>query len=202
MADRSQFRLLAERRFGPFFATQFLGAFNDNVFKNALVASIVFGATASGKDSATLVNVAAGLFILPFFLCSASAGVIADAIDEKALAAVVAIDAVPREKMIADIAPRTVELFSTELKKSKTVFWNGPLGVEEIPQFANGTEAIAGLLSKLKAKTIVGGGSTSEVISKLGLADKMTFVSTGGGASLEFLGGDELPGVAALKDKI
>jgi phosphoglycerate kinase len=127
--------------------------------------------------------------------------VVASAIDEKAKAVVVSIDAVPVDKMIADIGPKTTELFTKELKKSKMVFWNGPMGVEEIPQFAKGTETIAKLLPKLKAKTIMGGGSTGEVIDKLGLADKVTFVSTGGGASLEFLGGDELPGVAALMDK-
>jgi phosphoglycerate kinase len=127
--------------------------------------------------------------------------VVASAIDEKAAAEVVAIDAVPADKMIADIGPKTTKFFEKELKKSKMVFWNGPMGVEEIPQFAKGTETIAKLLPKLKAKTIMGGGSTGEVIDKLGLADKVTFVSTGGGASLEFLGGDELPGVTALLDK-
>ncbi len=127
--------------------------------------------------------------------------VVADAIDEKAPGKIVAIDKVPKNKLIADIGPKTVEIFSQELEKSKMIFWNGPMGVEEIPQFAQGTEMIAKLLPKLKAKTILGGGSTGEVIDKLGLADKVTFVSTGGGASLEFLGGDDLPGVTALKDK-
>ena len=127
--------------------------------------------------------------------------VVADTIDEKAPGKIVSIDEVPKDKLIADIGPKTVELFSKELEKSKMVFWNGPMGVEEIPQFAQGTEMIARLLPKLKAKTILGGGSTGEVIDKLGLADKVTFVSTGGGASLEFLGGDELPGVTALMDK-
>ncbi len=127
--------------------------------------------------------------------------VVADAIDEKARAKTVTVSAVPADKMIADIGPETVKLFTAELQKSKTVFWNGPMGVEEIPQFAQGTETLAGLLPNLKAKTIVGGGSTGEVIDKLGLAEKVTFVSTGGGASLEFLGGDELPGVTALMDK-
>jgi phosphoglycerate kinase len=128
--------------------------------------------------------------------------VVTDVIDEKAPGKIVAIDKVPKDKLIADIGPKTVEMFSKELEKSKMVFWNGPMGVEEIPQFAQGTEMIAKLLPSLKAKTIMGGGSTGEVIDKLGLTDKVTFVSTGGGASLEFLGGDELPGVTALKDKM
>jgi 3-phosphoglycerate kinase len=127
--------------------------------------------------------------------------IIADEISEKAAGKVVSIDAIPRDKMIADIGPETVRLFRKELEKSRTVFWNGPMGVEEIPQFAKGTTTLAKLLPKLEAKTIVGGGSTAEVIENLGLADKVTFVSTGGGASLKFLGGEELPGVVALRDK-
>lgn len=128
--------------------------------------------------------------------------VVADKIDSSATGEVVPVDAIPPNKMIVDIGPRTIESFSKELGKSRTVFWNGPMGVEEIPQFAKGTHALAKLLPHLKAKTIVGGGSTAEVITALGLADKITFVSTGGGASLEFLGGEALPGVVALRDKI
>jgi phosphoglycerate kinase len=127
--------------------------------------------------------------------------IVADKIDSSAAGETVAVDAIPRDKMIVDIGPKTVSAFRKELEKSRTVFWNGPMGVAEIPQFAGGTTALAKLLPKLNAKTIVGGGSTAEVIDALGLAEKVTFVSTGGGASLEFLGGDELPGVAALLDK-
>jgi len=127
--------------------------------------------------------------------------VVADEIDSTAVGKVVSIDAIPPDKKIADIGPKTIENFRRELKKSRTVFWNGPVGVEEIPQFAKGTQALAKLLPELKATTVVGGGSTAEVIEALGLADKVTFVSTGGGASLEFLGGEELPGVVALRDK-
>jgi phosphoglycerate kinase len=127
--------------------------------------------------------------------------VVADGLNEKAEAATVAVDAVPPQKMIADIGPETVEKFRGALLGSRTVFWNGPVGVEEIPQFAAGTKALARLLPELKARTIVGGGSTAEVIDALGLTDKVTFVSTGGGASLEFLGGKELPGVTVLRDK-
>ena len=126
---------------------------------------------------------------------------VADAIDSKATGKVVSVDAIPLDKKIVDIGPKTVEAFRKELEKSRTVFWNGPMGVHEIPQFAAGTQALARLLPKLKAKTIVGGGSTAEVIDALGLSDKVTFVSTGGGASLEFLGGAELPGVVSLLDK-
>jgi phosphoglycerate kinase len=127
--------------------------------------------------------------------------IVTEEINDKAKAEVVSIDAIPEKKKIADIGPKTVEQFSKQLKTSKTVFWNGPVGVEEIPQFAGGTLALAKLLPKLKATTVVGGGSTAEVIESLGLADKVTFVSTGGGASLEFLGGEQLPGVTALSDK-
>ncbi len=126
---------------------------------------------------------------------------VASEIDNKAAGEVVDINAVPRDKKIVDIGPKTVEIFSKELEKSRTVFWNGPMGVNEIPQFAAGTQALAKLLPGLKARTILGGGSTAEVVDELGLSDKVTFVSTGGGASLEFLGGEKLPGVVSLLDK-
>jgi 3-phosphoglycerate kinase len=127
--------------------------------------------------------------------------VVTNEINAGSEAKIVSIDTVPADKKIADIGPRTVENFKNELKNSRTVFWNGPVGVAEIPQFAAGTQALARLLPELNAKTIVGGGSTAEVIAELGLTDKVTFVSTGGGASLKFLGGDKLPGVTALWDK-
>jgi phosphoglycerate kinase len=127
--------------------------------------------------------------------------VVAAELDSGSVSQVVAANAIPPKMKIADIGPKTVELFSQELKRSRTVFWNGPMGVHEVPQFAGGTQGLATLLAGLKATTVVGGGSTAEVIDAMGLADKITFVSTGGGASLEFLGGDELPGVAALWDK-
>jgi phosphoglycerate kinase len=127
--------------------------------------------------------------------------VVADELNSESTSEVVSIDAIPPAKKIADIGPKTVEIFSQELRRSRTVFWNGPMGVHEIAQFAGGTRALATLLSVLKATTVVGGGSTAEVIDAMGLAGKVTFVSTGGGASLEFLGGDALPGVVALRDK-
>jgi phosphoglycerate kinase len=126
---------------------------------------------------------------------------VAAEIESSATSKVVPVNAVPPDKKIVDIGPKTVELFRKELEKARTVFWNGPVGVAEIPQFAAGTEKLAKLLPTLKAKTIVGGGSTAEFIDTLGLSSKVTFVSTGGGASLEFLGGKQLPGVVSLLDK-
>jgi phosphoglycerate kinase len=127
--------------------------------------------------------------------------VIAPKPDRGAVEETVDIVKMPADKMILDIGPKTIKAFKKELERSKTIFWNGPMGVEEIPQFAKGTEEIARMLPGLKARTVLGGGSTAEVMDKLGLTAKVTFVSTGGGASLEFLGGQQLPGVAALLDK-
>jgi phosphoglycerate kinase len=127
--------------------------------------------------------------------------VVAAEIDSKAVGKVVLINAIPPDEKIVDIGPKTVDAFQKELEKSRTVFWNGPMGITEIKQFAVGTETLAELLSRLKAKIIVGGGSTAEVIDVLGLSAKITFVSTGGGASLEFLSGEQLPGVISLLDK-
>ncbi len=127
--------------------------------------------------------------------------VVTEELDSESEGEIVPVEAIPPGKKIADIGPKTIESFSRELKNSRTVFWNGPVGVEEITQFAVGTQALARLLPELNAKTIVGGGSTAEVIDGLGLADKVSFVSTGGGASLKFLGGEELPGVVVLMDK-
>ena len=108
---------------------------------------------------------------------------------------------IPDNSYIMDIGPHTVEKFSAELRKCRTIVWNGPLGVFEYPEFRQGTEAIAKLLADLKATTIIGGGSTAEAVEALGLTARMSHVSTGGGASLEFLEGKTLPGVAALQDK-
>ena len=114
---------------------------------------------------------------------------------------IVSVENISPKARIVDIGPQTIKIFTEELQKSKTVFWNGPMGVCEIPQFARGTLAMTGVLADLDVTTVVGGGSTAEIVTKSGLDNKMTFVSTGGGASLKFLAGEALPGVEALMDK-
>jgi len=126
--------------------------------------------------------------------------VVADELNDEAKVEVVPIEKIAREKRIVDMGPQTISHFSQELRNCQTIFWNGPVGIFEIPRFAQGTQEIARLLANLKATTVIGGGSTAEVVNEMGLADKMSFVSTGGGASLEFLSGEKLPGVEALQD--
>ena len=127
--------------------------------------------------------------------------VIADKVSAEAEFRVVPVEDIPPDWSIVDIGPQTITNFSSELRRCKTVFWNGPMGVYEIPKFAQGTQAMAKVLASLKATTVVGGGSTAEVVTEMRLTDKMTFVSTGGGASLRFLGGEKLPGIEALLER-
>lgn len=107
---------------------------------------------------------------------------------------------IPDGFMGLDIGPKSVELFKGVLKDAKTVVWNGPMGVFEMPNFAKGTNEIASLLADLDATTIIGGGDSVAAVNQAGLGDKMSHISTGGGASMEFLEGKELPGIAALTD--
>ena len=127
--------------------------------------------------------------------------VVADGLSSEAKVNTVSVENISPHLRIVDIGPRTIKNFSEELQRCKTVFWNGPMGIYEIPQFTKGTRAMAELLANLDATTVIGGGSTAEIVTRLGLASKMTFVSTGGGASLRFLAGKALPGVEALLNK-
>ena len=114
---------------------------------------------------------------------------------------VVASTEIPEGWQGLDIGPETRELYGQEIKNAKTVVWNGPMGVFEMPAFAEGTKAIAQYMSECEGTTIIGGGDSAAAVEQMGFADKMTHISTGGGASLEFLEGKVLPGVAALNDK-
>ena len=127
--------------------------------------------------------------------------VVAEEIKAGAPTRIVPTTDIPSGSHIVDIGPQSIELFCSELKKCRTIMWNGPMGIYEIPQFAQGTRSIASFLSTLNATTIIGGGSSAEVVQEMGLTDKMTHVSTGGGASLRFLEGVALPGVEILLDK-
>ncbi|HEX2989465.1 MAG TPA: phosphoglycerate kinase [Anaerolineales bacterium] len=127
--------------------------------------------------------------------------VIADKFDAEANTQVVDVDKIPAGWRMMDVGPKTIEMYKRELEGAKLIVWNGPVGVFEMPKFAEGTFALARLLAESGATTVIGGGDSASAVKKSGVAKQMTHVSTGGGASLEFLEGKELPGVAALMDK-
>ena len=127
--------------------------------------------------------------------------VCADAFSADAKPELVDTMKIPDGRMGMDIGPKTIQQFSDAVKDAGTVIWNGPMGVFEFPAFAEGTRAIAKALAATHAITIVGGGDSAAAVAQLGYADQMTHISTGGGASLEFLEGKELPGVACLLDQ-
>ena len=122
-------------------------------------------------------------------------------IDAEIAVDVVDADKIPAGKMGLDIGPKTAELYAEAAKTAKTVVWNGPMGVFENPVLAKGTIEVAKALAETDATTIIGGGDSAAAVNQLGFADKMSHISTGGGASLEFLEGKELPGVVAADDK-
>jgi len=122
-------------------------------------------------------------------------------IDAEIAVEVVDADKIPADKEGLDIGTKTAELFADAVKSAKTVVWNGPMGVFENPTLAKGTIAVAKALAETEATTIIGGGDSAAAVNQLGFADKMSHISTGGGASLEFLEGKELPGVTAADDK-
>lgn len=127
--------------------------------------------------------------------------VIADKFDAEANTQVVDVNAIPAGWRMLDVGPKTLELYKQTLAGAKLVVWNGPVGVFEMPKFAAGTFGLAKLLAESGATTVIGGGDSASAVKKAGVAKQMTHVSTGGGASLEFLEGKELPGVAALNNK-
>ncbi len=126
--------------------------------------------------------------------------VVADRLEAGARTRTVPVTEIPEGWIVADIGSKTIDEFSRELSRCATVVWNGPMGVFEVPEFAEGTRRIAADLAALPGTTVIGGGSTAEAVAQMGLADRITHVSTGGGAALKVLGGEPLPGVEALQE--
>jgi phosphoglycerate kinase len=127
--------------------------------------------------------------------------VVADAFDAEAAYQTVPVSSIPMGWRVMDVGPDSISHFRDALEDCKTVFWNGPLGVAEFPAFARGSEALARALAEMDARVVIGGGETGALVEQMGLHDRYTHVSTGGGASLEFIEGKTLPGVEALLDK-
>jgi len=134
-------------------------------------------------------------FLLPVDL------VVADSIDSPGEIKTVRVDSIPKNKMALDIGPATADLYTEAIKDAKTIVWNGPMGVFEVEAFSTGTNLVAQAVAEAHANSIVGGGDSVAAVEKAGLTQKISHISTGGGASLEFLEGKELPGVTALNDK-
>ena len=126
---------------------------------------------------------------------------VTDKISADAKTKVVDINSIPDDMLGADIGPKSVKAFKKIISDAKTIFWNGPMGIFEIDKFARGTVEIAKAVAKSKATSIIGGGDSVAAVNKFGLADKIDHISTGGGASLEFMEGKALPGIEALEDK-
>ena len=124
-----------------------------------------------------------------------------DPIDAEIEVQIADADKIPADMMSLDIGPKTAELYAEAVKSAKTVVWNGPMGVFENPILAKGTIAVAKSLAETDATTIIGGGDSAAAVNTLGFGDKMSHISTGGGASLEFLEGKALPGIEAVNDK-
>lgn len=150
---------------------------------------------ASSLETAKAIMAKAGKMLLPVD------AVVADKFDAEANSKVVDVDKIPAGWRMLDIGPKSVEAFGVVVKAAKLVVWNGPMGVFEFPKFAEGTFAMARMIADSGAISVIGGGDSASAVKKAGVAKKMTHVSTGGGASLEFLEGKVLPGVAALNDK-
>jgi len=127
--------------------------------------------------------------------------VVADSFSNEANTKVVTIDSIPEGWMGLDIGPKTAELYADVIKESKLIIWNGPMGVFEMEPFAGGTQRVAKAMAETKAYTVIGGGDSAAAVEKFGVGDKMDHISTGGGASLEFMEGKDLPGLTALNDK-
>jgi phosphoglycerate kinase len=147
------------------------------------------------EEAKRLMDEAEGRIVLPVDV------VVAGEMEEDAETETVEVDSIPQEEMGLDIGPKTVEEFRGYIVEAKTIFWNGPMGVFEIEAFAKGTEGVARAVAESGAKSVVGGGDSVAAVRKLGIEDEMDFISTGGGASLEYVEGKELPGVAVLPEK-